>query len=155
MKTFLYDKLNTRILEKKLEKKNIPSLLLMMRAGHDLYEIVKKKFNYDQIIAIAGPGNNGGDAIAFSIQAKLNNENIILVNLSKRKNNSKKLLFLLNSIGLKEQNFNNSILKSRKKILILDGILGIGISRKPEGLIEKTIKLINKAKKKKYQYSLY
>ena len=43
MKTFLYDKLNTRILEKKLEKKNIPSLLLMMRAGHDLYEIVKKK----------------------------------------------------------------------------------------------------------------
>ena len=75
-------------------------------------------------------------------------ENIILVNLSKRKNNSKKLLFLLNSIGLKEQNFNNSILKSRKKILILDGILGIGISRKPEGLIEKTIKLINKVKKK-------
>ena len=43
MKTFLYDKLNTRILEKKLGKKNIPSLLLMMRAGHDLYEIVKKK----------------------------------------------------------------------------------------------------------------
>ena len=148
MKTFLYDKLNTRILEKKLEKKNIPSLLLMMRAGHDLYKIVKKKFDYEQIIVIAGPGNNGGDAIAFSIQAKLNNENIILVNLSKRKNNSKKLLFFLNSIGLKEQKFNNSILKSRKKILILDGILGIGISRKPEGLIEKTIKLINKVKKK-------
>ena len=42
MKTFLYDKLNTQILEKKLEKKNIPSLLLMMIAGHDLYEIVKK-----------------------------------------------------------------------------------------------------------------
>ena len=37
--------------------------------------------------------------------------------------------------------------KSQKKILILDGILGIGISRKPEGLIAKTIKLINKEKK--------
>ena len=62
MNTFLYDKLNTQILEKKLGKKSIPSLLLMMRAGHDLYEIVKKKFDYEQIIAIAGPGNNGGDA---------------------------------------------------------------------------------------------
>ena len=64
----------------------------MMRAGYDLYEIVKK-FDYEQIIAIAGPGNNGGDAIAFSIQAKLNNENIILVNLSKPKNNSKSYYF--------------------------------------------------------------
>ena len=148
MKTYLYNRIDTQILEKKLEKNGIPSLLLMMRAGYNLYEIVKKKFDYEQIIAIAGPGNNGGDAIAFSIQAKLNNENIILVNLSKRKNNSKDLLFLLNSIGMKEQKLNNSIFKSRKKILIIDGILGIGISRKPVGLISKTIKLINKVKKK-------
>ena len=106
MKTLLYNRLNTKILEKKLEEKGFPSLLLMMRAGYYLYEIVKNKFDYDQIIAIAGPGNNGGDAVAFAIQAKLNNENIIFINLLTRKSNSEKLLFLLNSIGLKEKNLN-------------------------------------------------
>ena len=115
MKTLLYDQYNTRILEKKLEKNGVPSLLLMMRAGYNIYQIIKSKFNYEKIIAIAGPGNNGGDAVAFAIQAKLNNENIILVNLSKRENNSKKLLLLLKSIGLKEEEFKTSLLKSQKK----------------------------------------
>ena len=82
MKALLYDKLNTKLLEKKLEKSGTPSILLMLRAGYNLYQLVKKNFDYDKIIAISGPGNNGGDAIAFSIQAKLNNENITFVSLS-------------------------------------------------------------------------
>ena len=98
-------------------KKSIPSLLLMMRAGYDLYEIVKK-FDYCKLLRLQDQDTMEETQIAFSIQAKLNNENIILVNLSKPKNNSKKLLFLLNSIGLKVVKFNNSILKL-SKILIL------------------------------------
>ena len=59
--------------------------LLMMQAGHNLYQIIKKNFVYDEIITIAGPGNNGGDAIAFAIQANLNNEKVHLITLSKKK----------------------------------------------------------------------
>ena len=62
MKTFLYDRHNTQKLEVKLEKSGTPSLLLMMRAGLNLYQIVKSKIDYDEIIVLAGPGNNGGDA---------------------------------------------------------------------------------------------
>ena len=57
----------------------------MMRAGHNLYQIIKKNFVYDEIITIAGPGNNGGDAIAFLQFNKLNNEKVHLINLSKSK----------------------------------------------------------------------
>ncbi len=148
MKALLYDKLNTKLLEKKLEKSGTPSILLMLRAGYNLYQLVKKSFDYDKIIAIAGPGNNGGDAIAFSIQAKLNNENITFVSLAKHKNHSKHLLLMLKNIGLKENKFKKSFFISRKKILVIDGILGIGISRKPAGEIAKTIKYINNLKKK-------
>ncbi len=148
MKTFLYDKNKTQLLEKKLEKEGIPNLLLMMRAGFNIYQIIKNKFIYDEIIILAGPGNNGGDAIALAIQAKLNNDNVILISLKKHKNNSKKLLVLANSIGLSEQKMKSKLFKSKKKKLIIDGILGIGISRKPSGIILKSMKFINNLDRK-------
>ena len=103
MKTFLYNKHDTQNLEKKLEKNAIPNFLLMMRAGHNLYQIIKKNFVYDEIITIAGPGNNGGDAIAFAIQANLNNEKVHLITLSKKKQNSKILFDLAIKIGIKKK----------------------------------------------------
>ena len=147
MKTFLYNKQDTQNLEKKLEKNAIPNFLLMMRAGHNLYQIIKKNFVYDEIITIAGPGNNGGDAIAFAIQANLNNEKVHLITLSKKKQNSKILFDLAIKIGIKKKTISPKLFNS-KKILIVDGILGIGISRKPSGLILKTIKFINSYKKR-------
>ena len=143
MKTFLYDKYNTQKLEAKLEKSGIPSLLLMMRAGLNVYQIVKNEIDYDEIIVLAGPGNNGGDAIAFAIQAKLNNEKIACLSLASHKKNAKKLYLLSKNIGLKIDTYKPKFLKTNKKTLIIDGILGIGISRKPSGLISKTIKFIN------------
>ena len=73
----------------------------MMRAGHNLYQIIKN-FVYDEIITIAGPGNNGGDAIAFAIQANLNNEKVHLITLSEGKQNSKILFDLAIKIGIKK-----------------------------------------------------
>ena len=112
MKTFLYDKNKTQLLEK-LEKEGIPNLL-PMRAGFNIYQIIKNKFIYDEIIIIAGPGNNGGDAIALAIQAKLNNDNVILISLKQHKNNSKKLLVLANSIGLSEQKMKSKLLNQKE-----------------------------------------
>ena len=31
----------------------------MTSAGHNLYKIVKEKIEYEEIIVLAGPGNNG------------------------------------------------------------------------------------------------
>ena len=89
MNNFLYDNYNTKKLEYKLKKNGIPSLLLMMRAGFNLYQIVKENIEYEEIIVLAGPGNNGGDAISFAIQAKLNNEKITCLSLAEHKNNSR------------------------------------------------------------------
>ena len=105
MNNFLYDNLNTKKIEYKLEKNGISSLLLMMRAGLSLYQIVKENIEYEEIIVLAGPGNNGGDAISFAIQAKLNNEKITCLSLAEHKKNSRKLLLLSQEIGLKVQKY--------------------------------------------------
>ena len=148
MNNFLYDNYNTKKLEYKLQKNGIPSLLLMMRAGFNLYQIVKENIEYEEIIVLAGPGNNGGDAISFAIQAKLNNEKITCLSLAEHKNNSKKLLLLSEEIGLKVKKYKNSLLKTRQKTLILDGILGIGITRNPSGAMASAIRFINKLNSK-------
>ena len=63
MKSFLYNKENTLLVENKLEEKGILPMLLMMRAGYNIYKIIKEKIKYDEIIVLSGSGNNGGDAI--------------------------------------------------------------------------------------------
>ena len=91
MKTFYMIK-NTLSLEKKLQRIGISDLLLMTAAGYNLYKIVKENIEYEEIIILAGPGNNGGDAISFAIQAKINGEKVSCISLSNHKNNSKKII---------------------------------------------------------------
>ena len=143
MKNLLYDKASTLKLEETLKKKGISSLLLMTRAGFNIYQLIKNKIKYDQIIVLAGPGSNGGDAIAFAIHAKINNENVSCLSLSNHKNNSKKLYNFSKQIGLEFKKYKKNLFVSKKKLLIVEGILGIGISREPSGLISKIISDLN------------
>ena len=146
MENSLYNKKNTLSLEKKLQRIGISDLLLMTSAGHNLYKIVKEKIEYEEIIVLAGPGNNGGDAISFAIQAKINGEKVSCISLSNHKNNSKKLFNFSKEIGLEYKKFSKNLFSTKKKLLLIDGIFGIGISRKPEGKIADVINFINNFK---------
>tara|TARA_E500000331_G_scaffold327062_1_gene345680 strand:- start:797 stop:2128 length:1332 start_codon:yes stop_codon:yes gene_type:complete len=117
----------------------------MMRAGLNIYNCLKE-FIYDEIIILAGPGNNGGDALAVGVHAKLNNDNVTVIKIKKYNDNTKSLIKLSKEINLRSYKFKTNILNPKKKQLIVDGILGIGISRKPQGNIAKIINSINKFK---------
>ncbi len=149
MNKYLYDKKTTLAIEKSLSKENISSLLLMMRAGYSIYSNVKKNIDYDEIVVLAGPGNNGGDAISFAIHAKINNEKIVCISLSKHKNDSEKLYKLSKEIGLKYNSFKKSLFSNSSKKLIIDGIFGIGISREPTYPYNNIIEYINNLNRKK------
>ena len=81
----LFDAIRTKAYEKKLFTKGLSSLLLMMQAGLAVYKL-SKTFKKKKIIVIAGPGNNGGDALAFSFYSIINNENIRIYSLCKNTN---------------------------------------------------------------------
>ena len=87
----------------------------MTSAGHNLYKIVKEKIEYEEIIVLAGPGNNGGDAISFAIQAKINGEKVSCISLSNHKNNSKKLFNFSKEIGLEYKKFSKNLFRTKKK----------------------------------------
>lgn len=144
----LYDVNSTRLLEKKLISIGHTEISLMMKAGNSIFKNFKDNKNND-IIVIAGTGNNGGDAFACAIQAHLNNFNIQCISLGINKGHAKKVKDLAELLNIsiinqlpKKQNIKNST-------IIIDGILGIGISRKPEGKILNAINWINSFNNKK------
>ena len=52
MKTYLYNKYDTQNLENKLVKSGITNFLLMMRAGNNLYQIIKKTLSMMKLLLL-------------------------------------------------------------------------------------------------------
>lgn len=141
----LYDVNLTKVLEKKLFDKGYQEISLMFKAGNAIYKSLKS-FNIRNILVFAGPGNNGGDAFAFSILAHINNYNVYCVSVGNNKKHSKKVKELAKSLNITiDTKLPKSFLSA--KTIIVDGLLGIGLSRKPEGKVLKAINWINSKKK--------
>ena len=149
----LYDVKTTRKLEKKIIRQNNTELSLMFKAGTAIFNHINE-LNKKDLIILIGPGNNGGDGYALAIQAFLNNYNIICVELVESKGSSKQLKLLAESLGIKiKKNSPDKNLVSKKSIII-DSILGIGLSREPKGSISGAIKWINSLKNKAFVISI-
>jgi NAD(P)H-hydrate epimerase len=144
----LHDVKSTRLLEKKLVSTGHTEISLMMKAGNSIFSSFKDIKNTD-IVIIAGPGNNGGDAFACAIQAHLNNFNIQCISLGINKGHAKKVKDLAGLLNIKITNQLPKKSNIKNNTIIIDGILGIGISRKPEGKILNAINWINSFNNKK------
>ncbi len=144
----LYDKKTTRILEKKLVNSGFSELLMMMRAANSILSLIKK-FNFNRLWCIAGPGNNGCDALCLAILACVNNIEVQCIILSEKKKFSSVVLSLLSSLKIKTSDSLPPKNDLNKNDLIIDGLLGIGLSREPEGKILDGINWINQMKHQK------
>ena len=145
MEMKLFDTKKTLELEKKIKNKGTDPFLLMLRAGNEIIKLCDK-YKYKKIISIAGPGNNGGDALAASFFGLLTHKEIISINLTKKNSYSSKLIMLLRSINAIINKKLPLIRKINKDFIIIDGVLGIGLNRPPEGKVLSAINWINKAK---------
>ena len=132
-------------------KENISSYELMERASRLCFEEIKKIFldKATSFTVFAGCGNNGGDglAIARMLHEAGYSVKVVFINFGKISNdceiNLKKLPKNINVDFLDDDNFNFEI---NDNSVIIDSILGSGISRKPEGLVLKVINQINNLK---------
>ena len=149
----LYDVKTTRKLEKKIISQNNPELSLMFKAGTAIFNHINE-LNKKDILILIGPGNNGGDGYALAIQAFLNNYNINCIELIESKGVSKKLKLLAKNLGIKiKKKLPDKKLVSKRSIII-DSILGIGLSREPKGSILEAIKWTNSLKNKAFIISI-
>ena len=128
------------------EKKGLEMYTLMKRAGQAVYALVQLKYpSADRILVFCGNGNNGGDAFVVATLAKLDGRNVSLVfNGQKERLSEDGLRAYQEWIDTggditeisEEDNFSSFD-------LIVDGLLGTGISGKVRPQLQNLISKIN------------
>tara|TARA_B100001123_G_scaffold250696_1_gene279801 strand:- start:371 stop:997 length:627 start_codon:yes stop_codon:yes gene_type:complete len=134
---------------KKLEnrefKKRADSFSLMISAGNEsAKKIIKIIGRRSPIAIICGPGNNGGDGFIISDYLSSRNYKVDVFCFNK-KNYKGDALKALKKVRIKTQHF--SKFKSRKYLVLVDCVFGIGLNRKISGYLKSLISEINKSKK--------
>lgn len=137
----------------------IASVDLMERAGTTFAEHLAKNQNlnlFDRIDIFCGPGNNGGDGLVIARHLAENGFPVLVITANSQSRttaefdvNLQRYCDLSNIQGLKNAEFedfdnfkeNGS---TRGRILCIDALFGIGLSRPLEGKFAEVISFINK-----------
>lgn len=134
-----------------IEHKPIASIDLMEQASQCLYIEVLRRVSSDQSILIfAGPGNNGGDALALArmlLQSTLQ-VRVILLHSGKLSNDcetNRRRLIDKFPAALSEQTETFEAPIINKNSIIIDGLFGSGLSRPLTGIYSDAVKWINQS----------
>jgi hydroxyethylthiazole kinase-like uncharacterized protein yjeF len=139
-----------------VKKYGIDEILLMENAGNAVFYAIEKEIGIkgNKFIVLAGGGNNGGDGMVLMRKLHSNGAEVSLFLLTeekKLKGITKKNFKILKKIGvsIKKKLNQKEIEKALKETdIVIDAMLGTGLSGKVKGLYKKTIELVNKAGKK-------
>ena len=133
-----------------IEHEPVSSIDLMERAAKALtQEIMKRWDKTTRIIAFAGPGNNGGDALAVSrlLHHAGYAVHTYLFNITGRLSNdclaNKKRLENLSGLSFTEISSQFSFPELNKEDVIIDGLFGTGLNKPLEGGYAGLVKRIN------------
>lgn len=133
--------------------KNIDSFTLMTNVGKAIYKKFRKEFSVNRMLIVAGPGNNGGDALVFGEQA-FKDEMVLEVLMVGRKDKQSKESILMTkryqdkgipiSFVKTNEEFESYISTLKEVDVIIDGLFGIGLSKDVGGLYKDVIEWINR-----------
>ncbi len=148
-------------LDKKAMEHGINEELLMENAGHACYFVLAREgIAGKKFIVFAGSGNNGGDGLM--VARKLYSMNgivkiYLLSEPSKYKGAALTNYNIVKSIGIeiKKATINDELIKDIEEAdIVIDAILGTGISRNVEGLYKEVIEAINEHAKKVFSIDI-
>lgn len=132
-----------------IEQEPVSSIKLMERAADALFEAYTETFGFNRpVLIFAGPGNNGGDALALARKLlKINIDiKVILLKENKVSTNceiNKNRLLEINGEIFEEQNKQFVAPELKSNTLIIDGLFGSGLSRPLDGIYKDAIRWIN------------
>ena len=142
-----------RIDKKTIEEYGIPGSVLMERAGLAVVSKIKETFGRRKTIVVSGSGNNGGDGLV--VARNLHNEGWdTVVFLAGKVEDLKGDALLQYSIArkygvdirpVKELLTNYASIITRHSIII-DALLGTGLSKNVTGTLSEVIRLLNRSK---------
>jgi len=127
-----------------VEVLKIPATVLMERAAKEIVAVMKKQINKaDRILAVCGPGNNGGDGIAAGRILYIQGYHVAILFIGeedKASEQTRTQLDIAHNLGITIENYN----KLHEYNVIIDAIFGVGLSRPISGEYEVIINEINK-----------
>ena len=120
-------------------ERGIPEVILMENAAHRVVEYVASA-NHRRIVVVCGKGNNGGDGLAIAriLHTRFRPELLEVVLVG---DPHEQQLKMLNAAGLKAQREFSS--QSRNATLVIDAVLGTGLSGPARGPALDAIRAIN------------
>ncbi len=139
-----------------IEEVGIPGPVLMENAGRGAAQIARRMLDGGRNVAVlAGPGNNGGDG--FVIARHLLNSGIavtthLAVDAEKISGDARTNLDILRAMGgeivnvASESSMENLASDLSGAGLVVDALLGTGVSRTVEGHLARVIEVVNGAK---------
>lgn len=140
---FLYQTPALYMLDKMaVELDGLPEIELMQRAGTRVWQVIKARWgrHLDTITVFVGSGNNGGDGFVVALQASATGLTVQLISygdLSRQSSTSAHFRQQWVQAGGSIETWQHQAIKGQ---VIVDGLLGIGLSR---SLDEGYINLIN------------
>ena len=142
----LYDAQSSRKLDQQIIERGVNPEQLIMRAAASIWNLSKNFTAPGNIWCLAGSGNNGGDAIGVSGLAKIENKTVTLITLQEPKGVSQNILRFIKLLNVKCIKSLPKLEEVSKDDLVIDGLIGTGLSRPLEPWLEDGIDWINKAK---------
>lgn len=131
-----------------IEHIGIPSLLLMERAAMEMALILRKRISPGvRVVVFAGTGNNGGDALAVG---RLLAQRGAMVDFYMPGERAKSTLETRKQLKILE-NSGYSIhgnLENDEYDIVIDGLFGIGLKRRIEGVYLRAVEEINRLREK-------
>ena len=134
-----------------IEHEPVASIDLMERAAQAIFEAYAKSFNLQRpVLIVAGPGNNGGDALALArILVWLKSDvRVLLLHNGKLSADCETNLQRLRNLKaeiITEITDSFAFSNVNKETVIVDGIFGSGLSRPAEGIFAEAIDHINRS----------
>ena len=136
-----------------IEHEPISSLDLMERAAHALTEAITSISKTDSnFVVFAGPGNNGGDALAVArlLSARFGNVKAYLFNIGGHlspecEKNRDRLLNEPSSVEFHEITSQFDLPSLSEQDIVVDGLFGIGLNKPVTGGFAMLIKFINRS----------
>jgi ADP-dependent NAD(P)H-hydrate dehydratase / NAD(P)H-hydrate epimerase len=124
-----------------IEEVGIPSLVLMEVAGRAVADVAESRADKRRVVALAGTGNNGGDAVVAARHLKERGADVTLVVLGDEAGASRDMaaqLAMARALGivavvLEGQRAVVEIERFARRSLLIDGIFGTGLTRPIDG----------------------
>jgi len=132
-----------------IDNEPILSIDLMERAALKLFMEIKNKYAGKQFLILAGPGNNGGDALALSRMLLRDGFDITTLLLREKDLSSdteinRKRLYKIKKAKIQIWEENEQLPYLNSNSMIIDGLFGTGLNRPITGSALKLIQKVNR-----------